>query len=438
METELLVKKAKLKLFTNSLFFFGIVANKFNWEIEELNPNIEGCVYFNNEDRSKIESGSIYFNSLYLTKPEYTSDNFVYLICHELLHILNKHGLRGVGKNWETWCVACDHVIECFLKTMSNTITPFNNCYNIVPEIARTHANSTTEKVYDWLIQNKKTIHIDIDLDSDQIIVSDNSGKQLFIVNNNLGGITSAEGADEYLNIVDVEQIVAESRAILENLKSRGSLPGGLVTYLDKILKVEIPWEELVERSIKTNIIMKPDDRGWKNLNKMYVPHKIHLPGYMMTEDLEGTGTLIIGVDTSGSISDKNLKKFASVIERSMRYFKTIKVITHDVSIHQRQEFNQDNIHKFYEFISNTGFKGRGGTSHKYLFDEIQKKYWEIDKDDLSMVISLTDAGSDIQNIYKNYNWIQNKLPLVFILTKGTAVSNLDKDFGEITQININ
>ena len=432
-----LIRKAKLKLFTNSLFFFGMMANKFAWEIEPLQDSIEGYVRFNLEDPSKIESGTIHINEKFVNKPDYTYNNLVFILCHELLHILNKHGIRKSDRDWAKWNIACDHVIEVFLKKMSDLIKPYNNQYNIIPELYNNKSDCSAEYAYDWIIKHPNAIQIGNP--NDMVIdVSDSSGNYMFTVVANLGGVTSAMDEDENIKTALTDQIVAEARAIFENIKSKGNSPGYLVTYLDKILKVEIPWDTLVEKAIKTNVIMKPDERTWRCLNKFYIPHRINLPGYAMIEDTEGTGTLIIGVDTSGSISDKCLKKFSSVIENSIKYFKTIKVIVHDTIIHQRKEFNKDNIGEFYHFVSKTGYQGRGGTSHKYLFDEIQTEYWEKDKDDLSMVISLTDMCSDIESNYKRYEWIKNNVPLVFIITIDGSMLVFDSSFGNISQIKIN
>jgi predicted metal-dependent peptidase len=428
-----LIRKAKLKFFTNALFFFGMMANKFAWEIEPLPPQIEGFVKFNLDDPSKLESGAIHINEDYLLKPDYTYNNLVFILCHELLHILNKHGLRRGDRDFAMWNVACDHVVEVFLRKMSDIIKPYNNQYNIVEDLYNHKSDCTVEYAFEWIKTHPNSVKIG-QTGEMFIEVTDGSGNYLFTVVAELGGVTSALDEDENLKAALTDQIVAEARAIFENIKAKGDSPGYLVTYLDKILKVEIPWETLVEKAIKTNVIMKPDERTWRCLNKFYIPHKINLPGYAMVEDTEGTGTLIIGVDSSGSTSDKSLKKFSSVIENSIRYFKTIKVIVHDTSIHQRKEFNKDNIGEFYNFISKTGYQGRGGTSHKYLFDEIQTEYWEKDKDDLSMVISLTDMASDIDYNYKKYEWIKNNLPLVFVITKDGSMLNLDSSFGNITQ----
>lgn len=196
----------------------------------------------------------------------------------------------------------------------------------------------------------------------------------------------------------------------------------------------------LVEKAIKTNITMKPDDRSWRNLNKFFIAHKLNLPGYSLIQEEEGTGTLIITVDSSGSISDKNLKQFSNIIEKSVIHFKNINLIIHDTIVHQCKTFDKDTIHEFHNFISKEGYRGRGGTSHKCAFKEIQDEHWKKDKDNLSMVISLTDNFSDIEYIYKNpeFEWIKNNIPLVIIITENGRQIEIDKSFGNITQIQIN
>lgn len=438
----LLIRKAKLKLFTKALIFFGMCANKFTWDIETFDENIEGYVRFDSENLNKIESGAIFLNKHFLIKPDYTYNNLIFIICHELLHILNKHGTRRGDRKWEEWNVACDHVIEVFLKKLSDIIKPYNNRYNIIEELEYQKPNCTAEFAYDWIMKHPSKIKVG-DTQNMSIIVTDGNGKQLFTVSAIIGGITPngiSEELDESTKNMLIDQFVAESRALFENIKTQGNLPGYLTTYLDDLLKVEIPWETLVEKSIKTNIIMKPDDRSWRSLNKFFMPHRLNLPGTSLAQDLEGTGTLIVGIDSSGSVSNKNLKKFSGIVEASMRHFKTINLIIHDTIIHQRKTFDKDNIHEFYRFISDEGYRGRGGTSHKYLFEEIQTEYWEKDKDDLSMVISLTDGFSDVESYYKNskFEWIKNNIPLVFIITKEGKEMDLSQNYGNISQIKIN
>jgi predicted metal-dependent peptidase len=437
----LLIRKAKLKLFTKELIFFGMCAHKFEWAVHEFNPAVEGYVKFNEKDLSKIESGTINLNQKYLDKPNYTHNNLTFLICHELLHILNKHGLRIENRIPEIWNVAADHVIEVFLRSLSGSIEPFQNRYNIIqPIIDDLGYSCTVEQAYDWLINHVKIIGISVKSDGDGvdvIEVTDAKGNILFTTDmiQNINNTTNSE--EDAAIQHQIEQFVSEARAILENVKQKGDVSGNLSSYLTEILKVEIPWEKLVEKSIKTNVIMKPDERNWRQLNKFFIPHHITLPGYSFIEDHEGTGRLIIGGDTSGSITDKNLKKFSYVVQNSMMHFKEVWLFTHDVHIQQVKIFDKQNIDEFYKFIKNEGYRGRGGTSHRYLFDEIQKM-WDSDKDELSMVISLTDMYSDIENIYKNYTWIKNNLPLCFIITPSGKPLRFENGYGDIVQIKMN
>jgi hypothetical protein len=187
-----------------------------------------------------------------------------------LLHILNKHGARRGDRKWEEWNVACDHVVEVFLKKLSDTIKPYNNRYNIIEELEYHKSNCTAEYAYDWIMKHPSKIQVG-DTQNMSIIVTDGNGKHLFTVSAIIGGITpngASDELDESTKNMLIDQFVAESRALFENIKTQGNLPGYLTTYLDNLLKVEIPWETLVEKSIKTNIIMKPDDRSWRSLNK--------------------------------------------------------------------------------------------------------------------------------------------------------------------------
>ncbi|MDD4081872.1 MAG: VWA-like domain-containing protein [Sphaerochaetaceae bacterium] len=432
-----LIKKTKLKLFTKELLLFGILSNKFEWSISKFSESAEGYVQFNINDPSKLESGVIHINDFFVSKPDYTYNNLAFLICHELLHIINKHGIRLGDRIPELFNIAGDHCIEVFLQQLSDIIKPYNNNYNIIDELRRQKPKCHTEDAYNWLLKNRPKVgfkKLD-DLSTEVTIKNTDGSETQYIIINNIG-IKGTE-SEEKLKEILTEQFLAESRAIFENIKTAGNLPNNIKEYIQKLLRVEIPWETLVEKSIKTNVEMKPDDRSWHNINKYYINQKLTLPGTYYIESSEGVGTLIIGVDTSASINSDNLKRFAYIIEKSMTYFKTILLFTHDVTIHQTHEFTHDNISSFQNFLVEEGFTGRGGTSHKYLFDEINT-LWEKDKDELSMVICLTDCYSDIEHIYKNYNWIKNKLPLTFVITKNGNELILEKDFGSILQIPIN
>ena len=438
------VRKARMKFFKKDLLFFGTQANKFLWDIKELPESIEGCVQYDPENLNELSFGSIELNEKFISKSNYSHDNLCFIICHELLHILNKHGARRGQRDPVLWNVACDHVIECQLRSMSNVIQPHEGRYNIVSEIENNLGKCTAEQAYKWLEQNQPRITIKMngpggqgggnEQDDQQgqqpqtatVTIKDGNGnEESFTVNIN-EDLTPQEEQQ-------VNQFISEARAVYNNYQERGLIGGQMAEYLKEILKVEIPWEELLEKAIKNNVQMKPDGRCWQRLNNYFIPHNMTLPGYSLVEEGDGVGILIICVDCSGSINTKELKKFSGVIEKSMQYFREIKLLVHDIGVNQEKEFNKDNILEFYDFLAHEGYKGRGGTSHRPVFDKI-KDIWEESQDELSMVISLTDGESDITEIYKRYEWIKNNLPLVFLITR-TSDFHIDPDFGEISKI---
>ena len=429
------VKKARLKLYTKGLLFFGIMAYKFTWKFEKPQVDFwEAMVKFNPNQLDQLESGSITYNQNLVENSDYTYENLAFVTCHELLHILNKHGNRKADRRHDVWNVACDHVVEVELKKMNNIFTPYKNKYNIVPELEKEMPGCTAERAYKWLMEhNSYPSRIQKNPQTGMIQVQDQHGNTMFEVQPMQGGSDSKGQTPQKVKGM-VDQFVSEARSIFTDMKNKGNVPSNMVEYLDKILKVEIPWEDLLEKAIKTSVIMKPDGRSWRSLNKYYLGIGMTLPGYDYVEENDGVGKLVIHLDRSGSINRDELKKFAYIIKKSMQYFKNVHVLVHDVDIHTERIFNKDDIGQFWYFIKNE-LKGGGGTSHSYVFKKTQE-IWDEDLDSLSMVISLTDNYSDIEHIYKDYEWIKNNVPLV-ILTTTNNILNLDEKFGNIEQIEI-
>ena len=413
-----IIEKTRIRFFRRDvgLQFFGILAYKFKWEIEDLPMTAEGYVAFSKDKDLNLADGRIHINKNFVDQPDYTHHNLIFLICHELLHILKKHGIRRQNRDELIWNFAGDHVIDRELKGLN--LTPYRNNYNIIKELHQLNPKCTTEEAYDWIKKQQdnfnKRFKFDIDKDGN-ITVTDTKTGEKYQVKPIPG---SPSSPDDKLTIQQVNQFIAEANSMFQLLDQKGNISGNMKEYIKNLLKVEIPWEKIIEKAIKTNFIQKPIERSWRRFNNFYIPHNLNLPGYALGEEDENVGILIIGFDSSGSISKKLIRKFSYIIDESFHYFKEIILIVHDVEIHQIKTFYQDDKIEFQNFITNVGIKGRGGTSHKYLFNYIENEIWsKRDKrDNLSMVMSLTDGESDIEQIYKQYNWIINNTPLLFIL----------------------
>lgn len=407
-----LIKKAKIRFFRrdSGLQFFGILSYKFIWSIEDLPMIEEGHIQFDVDNLTKTEDGRIHLNQNYLNEPDYTHHNLIFLICHELLHILKKHGIRKGNRDPLIYNFAADHVIDRELKELK--LTPYKNKYNIIDELNKLYPKCNTEEAYEWI--KKKQDKFSFSSDGK---VKDNQTGIEYQVNGIPGDPSKMSEKEKNLTIHQVNQMIAEARSIQQVLEKKGSMPSNLKTYLKELLKVEIPWDKILEKAIKTNYIRRIKDRSWQKLNNYYIPHHLTMPSYSMEDDKENVGTLVIMIDSSGSISKRNLKQFAYIINKFLHYFNKVILLVHDTIIHQIEVFTQDDLLRFQSFITDIGFHGRGGTSHTKVFKYIEKEIWNDreERDVLSMCMSLTDGYSDIEKQYTNYDWITNNTPLMFI-----------------------
>jgi len=442
------IKQARIKLFRRDigLSFFGAMGYKFDWSIEDMPDSMEGFVLFDKKNLCKSEDGIIHVNKNFVGKDDYTHDNLIALIIHEQLHILRKDGVRRGSRTHKLWCIAADHCTDRDLKEIcektKSGVVPYQNRYNVINDLHAQQPKCTVEQAYDWINKNDNRFTITMNPENSSgnspggMTVKDDKTGEEWQVNLQTGGQDQSKtlSPDDKIKIQQItNNFISQARARYETMKSKGAIASGATDYLDNLLKVEIPWETLLEKAIKTNTVMKPDDRSWRKLNKFFQPHGITLPGYCWTEDEEGVGILIITADSSGSISKTNLKQFSSVIYQSMRYFEKIMLIVHDVNIHQEKTFTKDNIAQFYSFIKTEGFKGRGGTSHAPAFNKIEE-LWNDNafKNDLSMVISLTDGYSDLESIVKKYKWLKSDVPLVLTIT-----GSWNHDFADMDNISL-
>ena len=105
-------------------------------------------------------------------------------------------------------------------------------------------------------------------------------------------------------------------------------------------------------------------------------------------------------------------------------------MIVADVNIKQEVIFNKWDYYKIEGYFKDSGITGRGGTSHKHVFEYFDK-YYEENSDNLSLTISITDMYSDIEKTIEKTEFIK-VVPLILINT-----SNSKKiDHVNVTTIN--
>lgn len=250
-----------------------------------------------------------------------------------------------------------------------------------------------------------------------------------------------------------VKTIVQHVENMLVNKKQRGFDNGRLNQIIDKLIKTPLPWDDILEKAINT-IMTKSDSRTWAkpNIFMRRVVNKIKASTLPYYDEQENKGKLVIVVDTSGSISDTELRRFASIIYDSLDYFGEVIRVEHDVDINtiKRYKVNDELQKDMVIDDSFLSFTGRGGTSHKDVFDFLESVYENTDKlqelklenmDDnfdpfestteISLIIFLTDFYSDVGEIYTKYTF-HEKIPCIWCITNNDEA---DVPFGSVIHI---
>lgn len=189
--------------------------------------------------------------------------------------------------------------------------------------------------------------------------------------------------------------------------QTRGFSPGGLMEHIKELIKVELPWDEILQHSIKQSVKTNNSSKSWRSFNKRLRPHGIKLPGPGKQKDPD---SIVIAIDTSGSVDNRSLRKFLSVIFDSVHYFKKGHIIYHDMTITSIKTIERSKSPDFEELVK---IKGRGGTSHEEVYKKIQEMNDNQEK--ISMVIFQTDGYSDIDELHSRYEWTKN-IPTKIVL----------------------
>ena len=222
------------------------------------------------------------------------------------------------------------------------------------------------------------------------------------------------EGLAEEISEDFKNQIRSVMNVVKAKNMQKGIGSGGLLEFLEELVKVVIPFDELLAIAIKNHVIPSIENKCWKNPMKRMRAHGITLPG----QGVETTASkLVITIDTSGSVSSDDLKKFLSVCKDSLMHFNEILVLQHDYKITKITVVDNTNIENGLDDISH--FEGRGGTSHKEVFEYIEKELWHNDED-VGLIIMLTDYYSDVEELWTQYNWV-NEYPVKIVLNHSSV-----------------
>lgn len=190
----------------------------------------------------------------------------------------------------------------------------------------------------------------------------------------------------------------------LSSVLNKGTGGGEGGTLFDKFFEVKYPWDYLLKNAIATKT-QKSEEKSFATYNK-YMGHlmqelSIAIPG---TPSKLVPELLCVAIDSSGSMPDEDLNIAVSIICDSHGKYDKIYVFVHDYvvvdTIIIEEATSKDEI---FQKIKN--IKGRGGTSHREVFEQIQELF---ENNILSTVMFFTDYESDVEELCGNYEFFKH------------------------------
>lgn len=220
------------------------------------------------------QRGQIYYNKDFVEK--LSVDELVFLLCHEVGHVIGQHASRVGTRNRKQWNIAGDAWINDMLRAAG--IGQF-----IAGGIDMPGSKDTTvDEIYNKLPINP-----------------DGGGP------GGLGDDLIERGSamsDEEATRLDAETRVEIAQAA-QAAKAQGKMPKALAQIIAGLIDVRTPWHEILERYM-TNF--SRGDYTWSRPNRRFLTHA-YLPS---TGKVAEMGEVVIQVDVSGSISKLELDHY--------------------------------------------------------------------------------------------------------------------------------
>ena len=188
------------------------------------------------------------------------------------------------------------------------------------------------------------------------------------------GGSSSGDG--EGFDVHDFEdlppEVQEEVRKEIEQAVRQGQLlagkQGGNVSRsLEDLTKPKIDWREQL-REFMSEVSTGKDDSTWRRPNRRWIAQDMYMPSSIS----ETMGTLVVGIDTSGSISGELVSRFLSEVVGICDNVRpeALHILDVDAKVAKHRVFTQDQLHQ----VANIDrLHGGGGTDMREIFNYVDK-----------------------------------------------------------------
>lgn len=389
------LQKARTSLIVDHASMYGALSMRL--ELTELPKQVKTC----GTDGKRLAYNPEWIDALGHAET-------VGLLAHEVAHCMLLHPFRRGEREPQRWNVACDMVINTLLMDAGFTLPEGG-----VIDTEGKYQGKTADQVYADLSSQ----------DQDQQptpcewgMVEDPQGNE----EGESQGEEDGEGSQSNTDSPDCGNLETEWKIAvkqieqLEEMRGQGSNSAGLLRLAGEAQQPRVNWRETLQRFVDKSA---KEDSTWNPPNRRHIYRGIYLP----SSKSEALPPIVIAIDTSGSISDRELAVFSAEITGILEtYQTTAHVLYIDTQLNGDAELwtTQD-----LPVVLN--HRGGGGTRFEPAF-----KYVKDNDLDPVCLIYFTDMGADIPQDVPEYPvlWL-NICPH----NKGMSVP-----YGELVTMDIN
>jgi len=352
--------------------------------------------------------GSLYYNSEFIHS--LSEKEVKGVLCHEVMHIALEHMGRVGGREKQLSNIAQDLVINDILLTDGMSLPkavliPQNHTFSFPDLSGKEHTiDNIDEKCWEQIYAELKKFADKVrkellkqleKMEGSDVMYSNDEGSGKGDKKKNskkgcigLGGEgkqgkqakgkgTKPQSSGAKKKKKNWKKILSEAHT---HAKMQGNIPAGIDRLVEEILDSKVRWREVLYKFITNEL---PHDYSYSRPSRRSRATGIYMP-HMTKESID----VVIAVDTSGSIGQKELSQFLGEIISIAKSFENISMtlVVCDCKIQNVLEVRNGSIEK----IRNLKMTGGGGTSHLPVF-----KWIEDNKPNSKVCVCFTDGYTD-------------------------------------------
>jgi predicted metal-dependent peptidase len=349
MTTQEKVAKGRAQLVLDQVFF-GSLALRLN-VVED-----PGC------GTMWVDGTTLGYEPAYVEKC--SMDELKGLICHEVLHCAFLHHTRHQGRDPEVWNEAGDFAINPVVLDAGMKLPG-------KPLYSREFAGKSADEIYNTLMKQKQNQQKSgnqgqgqngQDQSGSSGQNGDKPGNQKSSQPGEVRQAKAKDGSGREASEAEVREQAEEWKIALSQsaqaAERAGQLPGSMKRIIADILEPKLDWTELLKRFVDSSA---RNDYSWSRPSRRHIASGQYFPSIYSHR----LGSVVAGVDTSGSISQSDLTEYMSELQFIVgEYGAECEVIQADYSVQHVDHFDAGDDLEVELF-------GGGGTRFSPVFDYI-------------------------------------------------------------------